>query len=245
MLYLPPTDEERKQRLAVNWPKRFQQLSVSAKSPILKAYYAAGMCAADTPIDEVPLVAVDFETTGLDPSQHGIVSIATVPMTSQRIQLGQAQQWVIKPRKSLTEKSVTIHGITHSDIESAPDLTQILEPLLKAVAGRVWVVHYNGIERPFLQQSLLNRIRESIHFPVIDTMEIEARFHRRKRSLWQRITGKQPESIRLADSRQRYNLPFYAPHDALTDALACGELLQAQIAHHFEPDTLVRNIWLP
>jgi DNA polymerase-3 subunit epsilon len=76
-------------------------------------------------------------------------------------------------------------------------------------------------------------------------MEIESRFHRKPLSLWQKLRGKKPESIRLADSRDRYNLPFYAPHNAVTDALACAELLQAQIAHHFKPDTPLSKIWLP
>jgi DNA polymerase-3 subunit epsilon len=55
---------------------------------------------------------------------------------------------------------------------------------------------------------------------------------------------KRPESIRLADSRARYNLPAYAPHDALTDAIATAELMQAQIKYHFSPDTAIKKLWL-
>jgi DNA polymerase-3 subunit epsilon len=245
MLYLPPDAENKQRRSTVNWPKRFQELAEKAKHPTLKRYYEAAIAAAETPIKDVPMVAVDFETTGLDPDKHGIISIAVIPMTQGRIDMSQARQWVVKPRRLLTEESVTIHGITHSEIERAPDLAQVIDPLLEAVAGKVWVVHYNGIERPFLQGAFEERLNETIHFPVIDTMEIEARFHRQKRSLWDKITGKKPVSIRLADSRQRYNLPFYAPHDAMTDALACGELLQAQITHHFSPETAIGDIWLP
>ena len=245
MLYLPPDSENKQEKRAVNWPERFQELAKAAKHPALKRYYEAGIASADTAIDDVPMVAVDFETTGMNPDKHGIISIAVVPMTLGRIDMSQARQWVVKPRRLLTEESVTIHGITHSEIERAPDLAQVIDPLLEAVAGKVWIVHYNGIERPFLQGGFEERLNETIHFPVIDTMEIEARFHRQKRSLWDKITGKKPVSIRLADSRQRYNLPFYAPHDAMTDALACGELLQAQVAHHFAPETAIGDIWLP
>ena len=245
MLYLAPQKDKQHDRQPFNWPKRFADLAQRAKHPALKRYYQQGIAAAETPIKEVPMVAVDFETTGLDPRQHGIISIAVIPMTQQRIHLNEAQQWIVKPRRSLTEESITIHGITHSAIAEAPDLSNIIEPLLEAVAGKVWVVHYAGIERPFLQDAFVERLKETIHFPVIDTMAIEARFHRTRRSLWDKITGKKPASIRLADSRDRYNLPFYAPHDALTDALACGELLQAQIAHHYDADTPLGQIWLP
>lgn len=245
MLYLPPDAENQQKKAVVDWQERFQTYAESAHCPFLKTYYEAGISKSDTPINEVPMVAVDFETTGLDANKHAIISIAVVPMTAGRIEMSQAQQWVVKPRRSLTEESVAIHGITHSAIERAPDLSHVIEPLLEAVAGKVWVVHYNGIERPFLQGAFQERLQESIDFPVIDTMEIEARLHRQKDSLWDRLRGKKPLSIRLSDSRKRYNLPFYAPHDAMTDALACGELLQAQIAHHFTADTPVSDIWLP
>ncbi|RUO77706.1 3'-5' exonuclease [Idiomarina seosinensis] len=236
MFYLMP-DKEKQRTARVDWRKRFPELAKKANSPALKRYYQAGIVANDTPIKEVPLVAVDFETTGMDPNQHGIISVAIVPMTLARIELNGAQQWIVKPRRTLTEESITIHGITHSAIAAAPDFEQLIAPLLDAVAGKVWVVHYQGIERPFLQRALQDRINETIHFPIIDTMEIEARFYRKPPSLWDKLTGKKPASIRLADSRQRYNLPFYAPHDAMTDAIASAELLQAQVAHHFNPDT--------
>ncbi|MGL6010674.1 MAG: 3'-5' exonuclease, partial [Shewanella oncorhynchi] len=37
-------------------------------------------------------------------------------------------------------------------------------------------------------------------------------------------------SLRLGACRERYGLPIYTAHSALTDALACGELLLAQMA---------------
>ncbi len=56
--------------------------------------------------------------------------------------------------------------------------------------------------------------------------------------------GKKPVSIRLADSRLRYQLPHYAAHNALIDAIATAELLQAQVLHHFSRETPVADLWL-
>ena len=95
-----------------------------------------------------------------------------------------------------------------------------------------------------MDAALRQRIGEGIEFPVIDTMELEARLHRRRPpGLIDRLMGRSSESIRLADSRGRYNLPYYRPHNALTDALACAELLQAQVAHRFSRDTPVCELW--
>jgi DNA polymerase-3 subunit epsilon len=140
---------------------------------------------------------------------------------------------------------VTIHGITHADLEQAPDLVDILPELLGCLAGRLPVVHYRDIERPFLDVALLHRLQEGIQFPLLDTMAIEAHLHPNRRpNFWQTWRGKKPLSIRLSDSRLRYGLPHYAAHNALMDAIATAELLQAQIAHHFGAQTPVSDLWL-
>lgn len=227
-----------------NWAERFTQLASESKDPRLQAFYQGGVVDEETPIAEVPLLAVDFETTGFHPQKNSIVSIGLVPMSLNRIRCQEARHWIVKPLSGLNPESVVVHGITHSDIQQAPDLRRILDELLEHFTGHVIVVHHRGIERPFLDAALKARIKEGIEFPVIDTMELEARLHRQKPiSWWRRLLGQQPTSIRLADSRSRYSLPWYRPHDALTDALATAELLQAQIAYHFSPDTPIKQLW--
>ncbi|WP_111497574.1 3'-5' exonuclease [Marinobacter bohaiensis] len=227
-----------------DWPARMQILAETAQSPALRDYYEHGAPSGDTPMSEVPMVALDFETTGLDADTHSIVSIGLVPFTSERIRCREARHWVVRPVLPLHRESVTYHGITHSEIREAPDLREVLDDLLASLAGRIVVVHFRNIERSFLDRALRWRLEEGIEFPVIDTMELEARWHRQKKpGLWDRLRGRKPASIRLADSRTRYGLPYYAPHHALTDALATAELLQAQLQHHFSPNTPLRDLW--
>ena len=227
-----------------DWPARFKQLASQARDPRLQGFYQAGTVDGDTPISQVPLVSVDFETTGLNSQTDGIVSIGLIPMSLQRIRCSQAQHWILKPREELNSESIVIHGITHSEVAEAPDILSILGELLEAIQGSILVVHHRGIERPFLNAALESRLGEGIEFPVIDTMDLEARVHRRNsRKFVDRLFKRRPVSIRLADSRTRYNLPFYHPHHALSDAVATAELLQAQIAHRYSPDTPVKALW--
>lgn len=229
-----------------DWASRFRDLLGSARDPRLKAYYAAGAVAGDTPLADTPLMALDVETTGLDPARDGIVSIGLVPMRLALVQASASRHWLLKPRVPLGAESVTIHGITDARVASAPDLDKVLAEFLQAIAGRVLVVHCRDIERQFLDGALRTRIGEQIEFPVIDTMELEARLHRGQQpGWWDRIRGRRREQlpIRLAASRARYGLPRYRPHDALTDALASAELLQAQVAHRYSPQTPVRELW--
>ncbi|SEI49398.1 DNA polymerase-3 subunit epsilon [Allopseudospirillum japonicum] len=242
MFYL--SQDELQDQQIPDWPHYFATLARQARHPSLRAFYQQGVVAAQTPLAEVPLMAMDFETTSLDARTGGILSIGLVPMRLQRIYCHQARHWLLKPRAPLPESSIVIHKITHSEVAKAPDLQDILDVVLAQMAGHIMVVHHQGIERPFLQAACKARIGEGIEFPVIDTMQLEARIHRRKRMRWiDALLGRKPVSIRLADARQRYNLPFYTAHHALTDALATAELLQAQVAHRFSADVPVGDLW--
>jgi len=249
MFYLRPgqvlndePDDEPEEDVAIsNWTALYEQLAAQSKTEMLRNFYSAGLPPADTPIAEVPLLAMDFETTGMDPEQGDIVSIGIVPMTLARIYNRDSCHWLVRPRSRLRGESVVIHGLTHSDLADSPDLNHYLKPLLELMAGRVMVAHYRKMERNFLHHALLSRLGEGISFPVIDTMTLEAAINRL--SFWRRLSGQKPASLRLAEARRRYNLPYYHPHHAHTDALACAELLQAQVATHFSVETPLGDLW--
>ncbi|MCX4190401.1 3'-5' exonuclease [Methylophaga sp. OBS3] len=227
-----------------SWAEYFEQLSFSSKDERLQQFYGAGVMSDDAQIANTAMVAMDFETTGLNSDTDEIVSIGIVPFSLRRIYCREAGHWVVKPRTALAQDSIVIHGITHSDIRSAPDLDEILEEVLTIMAGRLVVVHYYPIEREFLAKSLMSRIQESIAFPVIDTMEIENRIRNKQKTVMGRILNRGLPSLRLGDCRKRYQLPHYQAHHALTDAIATAELLQAQISHYFSPSTPVSELWV-
>ena len=228
-----------------DWHLRFQRLAQEAQDSRIKSYYQAGIINEDTPLSEVPFVALDFETTGLNSNSDDIVSIGLVPFDLHRIYCRQSQHWVVKPKVKLEEDSVVIHGITDTEVKAAPQLEVILEEVLQALAGKIVVVHYKNIERQFFYQALMECIGEGIEFPVVDTLDIEYAIQREQcRGFFNWLKRKKPGSVRLGQSRQRYGLPAYQPHHALTDALATAELLQAQFQYYFAPETPLSEVWL-
>ncbi len=233
------------QKPTIQWNTKFQQKLALTSDQNLVAYYGAGLPAPSTPLSEVEFVAIDFETTGLDPEENDIITIGLVPFNLKRIYLRSSRHWKVRPKQKLDEESVIIHGITHSELIDAPDLSDILDEILPCLSGKIVVVHYRRIEREFLDKALRERIGEGIEFPVLDTMQIEEAIQKKlTSSLWDKIKGKKPESLRLAQSRRRYGLPDYTPHHALTDAIATAELLQAQIAHHYRDNQSIGEFWL-
>ncbi|KII75954.1 3'-5' exonuclease [Vibrio renipiscarius] len=228
----------------IHWPNKYALKTQRSRSESLTHFYQQGLPEANCPLENVRFLAMDFETTGLNPNTDDIITIGTVPFDLNRIYLNQARHWTVKPRKQLDEHSVVIHGITHSDLIDAPDLSEIYPEVLEQMAGKIMVVHYKRIEREFFDRALQERIQEGIEFPVVDTMAIETRIQQRNYGgLWNKLRGITPQSVRLGRARTRYNLPPYTPHHALTDAIATAELLQAQIAYHYSPNSPIGAIW--
>jgi DNA polymerase-3 subunit epsilon len=216
-----------------------------ARDPRLADFYRHFPNDPSVPVADLPLIAIDLETTGLDPARHAILSIGLLPFTLSRIRLSDRRHWVLRPSTGLSGESVRFHNITHSDTERAPTMAGILTDLLNTLSGRLPVVHYHPLERRFLQRAIEQQLRQPLRFPLIDTMELEARRQRRgglaRLRQW---LGRPPASLRLNDCRQRYGLPAYGAHHAVLDALATAELLQAQIQHRYDAATSVGELWV-
>src|SRR5690606_23393137 len=89
MLHLGDLQTTKQGRAAaheLDWPKRFAMLAETSRDPRLKAFYTQGMPTGDSLLQDVPLAALDVETTGLDPMHDEIVSIGVMPMTMAHIQ---------------------------------------------------------------------------------------------------------------------------------------------------------------
>ena len=119
-----------------DWASYMEARAERAQDEMLKRFFNTPMPDPDTPLSEVPMVALDMETTGLDERRHAIVSIGVVPFTLGRISMAQRRYWVVKPPRPLDEESIAYHHITHSEIADAPDLDSVLDELLAVLAGR-------------------------------------------------------------------------------------------------------------
>lgn len=226
-----------------HWPSFLQEQEKNSNHSVIKKFSASQIFVEGLTVDQANFVAMDFETTGLNADSDEIISVGLVPFNCQRIFLSQSQEWVVKPRRTLHEKSVTFHGITHSQVKGAPDLSDILSAVLTRLSAKVIVVHYKPIERYFFSNAVLHRWGEPVFFPVIDTMNLAAQMQSRGvMTKLRQAFSRYKQSVRLADCRQRYGLPRYRMHNATSDALATAELLQAILKHHFSSDTRVTDL---
>lgn len=94
-------------------------------------------------------VAVDVETTGLDPAKDEIIEVAAVKFRGDEV-LETYQQFV-KPRHSLPLKITRLTGIRDADLEDAPRFVQIGPDLVRFLKSYPLVGHSVGFDIRMLQ----------------------------------------------------------------------------------------------
>jgi DNA polymerase III subunit epsilon len=203
--------------------RRERALRTAAPGP-LRDYLGVPSPALDTPLAEVPLLAVDIETTGLDPRSDRVLSLGFVPVDGGRVVLGGARSTVVRDAGGVGQ-SATVHGLTDDRLARGVPLEDAVAGLLGALTGRVLLAHFARIETAFLGAVCQRAWGAGMPCVVADTFELE---RRARAGGW----GSEPPrgALRLWAARERYGLPVYRAHEALTDALACAELYLAQCA---------------
>lgn len=174
-----------------------------------------------TPLDRLPLLAVDLETTGLHPGRDRVLAVGWVPVDGSRIDLSGCRRHVV--RHDDPGGAVTIHRLTHDDLEEGRPLAEVLAELRRALDGRVLLAHHARFELAFLDAAFRSVGERPDLAPAVCTMELQQR-------LLARHGEARPGHLRLWRARDRHGLPVTTAHDALGDALACAELYLAQAA---------------
>lgn len=185
--------------------------------------------AASTSVAELELLAVDMETTGVRADIDRLLSIGWVPVRRGRIILAEAGYVLI--RGSQVGESATIHGLTDQALEAGVDYEEAIAQLLEALRGHALLAHFAALEVGFLCAGTQQLYGTTPRLQVVDTFALERR-HMERMGTYPR-----GEDLRLPRVRERYGLPRYSAHNALSDALACAELYLALSARR-ERDTL-------
>lgn len=194
-----------------------------AQDQTVKQYHQALLETLSQPVSDASFAAVDLEMTGLNSAFDQILSIGIVPIRHSQLILSEAEHKLVQIDGSVGQ-SATIHGILDVHLEQAIAVEEMMQWFLNVTMGKVLVAHHAPLDLAFLQAALAKMNHEKVKLMAVDTLGLE-----RKRLLRQHEVIKEG-SLRLGACRARYGLPVYAAHNALIDALACGELLLAQIA---------------
>ncbi|MCY9869994.1 exonuclease domain-containing protein [Vibrio barjaei] len=193
-------------------------------SHALEHYFAHPLPNAERPVSEQQFVALDFETTGLEPDSDRILSIGTVELNYEEINLTSVSEVILRQDVTIRPESAVVHEIMPTQVrEQGIEAELALDRLIEHLRGKTIIAHSAGIEYGFLSSYLKRRYQiEKLPCYMIDTLSLEKRFS---------YLGKNRghSSFQLDDLRQHYNLPDYYAHSAASDALGCAELFLAQV----------------
>ena len=196
-----------------------------AESPAQLAFLDAPPPATAAPWRDVDFTVIDLETTGLDPGADEIISFATVTVSGGRITLADARYELVRPDRMPDGDTIRIHGLREADLVDAPPLSERLDELLDAMAGRALVAHVAGVERGFLSAALSSRGLE-LPNPVVDTAAMDRELRRQRRS-----PPAETDPIGLSDLARSLGLPVHRPHHADGDALTTAQAFIALAIH--------------
>jgi DNA polymerase-3 subunit epsilon len=96
----------------------------------------------DTPIDRVRFVALDSETTGLNPLTDRIITIGAVAVQDGDIVLEDSFEALLRVEKNTS--AVTVHGITRDETRGGLDEPDALRRFLDYLGDGVIVGHHIG-----------------------------------------------------------------------------------------------------
>jgi DNA polymerase-3 subunit epsilon len=176
-----------------------------------------------TPWRAARFIAIDVETTGLDPRRDEVVSFAAVPVERGRIAAGGAVRGLVRPESPPLAASIEIHGLRAADLAAAPPAAEALAPLAEALRGGIPLAHAAWVERAFLGPPL-RALGFRLPRAIVDTMV-----------LWRLLCvdrGKgDPGPCALSDVASGLGLPAHRPHHAEGDALTTAQAFLALATH--------------
>jgi DNA polymerase-3 subunit epsilon len=111
-----------------------------------------GELPADSPWAELPIVMIDVETTGKDPSLDRVVEVGIAIARAGVIV--ERKNWLVNPGRPIPKEAVEVHKITDDDVKDAPLFGAIGGEIAEAIAGHVPAAYNAAFDRAFLTNEL-------------------------------------------------------------------------------------------
>lgn len=153
-------------------------------------------------------IALDTETTGLDPlSGHRVIEIGCVEM-NDRIRTGKTFQAYINPERDVPEEAFRIHGLSNAFLADKPVFAAVAQEWLEFIGDSRLVIHNAQFDLKFLNFEL--ELLNLPHIPydrATDTIGIARR----------KFPGA-PAKLDALCKRYNIDLSARTKHGALLDA---------------------------
>ena len=186
------------------WIKRPYHLA-RLKDPAYKFLFEPG--------PEGEAVAIDCETTGLDPRKDEIVTVAAVKIRGNRILTSERFEATLRPSVKMNPEAIKIHRLRERDVAMGRAMADVLPPLLHFIGGRPLVGYYLEFDLAMLDRYMRRWLGIELPNPAIEVSKL---YYERKYS--DAPPGTHIDLGFEAILRD-LGLPLLGQHDAYADAL--------------------------
>ncbi len=159
-------------------------------------------------------IALDIETTGLDPKVgHKVIEIGCVELDNN-FPTGRIWQKYINPKRTMPQEAYEIHGLTEEFLSDKPEFKETVEEFLKFIKGAELIIHNAVFDLKFLKYEfdLLSR-NDLNEFEIIDTLKMA-----------RKLFPGMPASLDALCRRYRIDISKRIKHGALLDAELLAEV---------------------
>jgi DNA polymerase III subunit epsilon len=174
---------------------------------------------ADTPMNDLPFVAIDVETTGFDPNDDRVIEVACVVFTGGEVE---RHGWLINPGRPISDESRAVHNISDDDVREAPPFAGVAEQILAVLRRGVPLAYNAEFDRAFLmaefgragvERSDVPALRKSVDW--LDPLT------------WARELQQSEKSKSLSSVAERLGIEAGTAHRAVDDAHTAARVLLA------------------
>ena len=114
-------------------------------------------------------IALDLETTGLEPKKEKITEIAALKV--EHGQITGRFVTLVNPKRPLTERVVELTGITDDMLKDAPVIEDIIGEVLEFIGNLPLLGHNIRFDYSFLKQAAVNQKME-FECEAVDTLKL-------------------------------------------------------------------------
>jgi DNA polymerase-3 subunit epsilon len=164
------------------------------------------------------LVALDFETTGLDLDRDEVISYGLIPVLGGRIDLSGQLYQEVAPGVEPSRSSIPIHHLRAQDLATAPAMQDVADAFRGALSGRFILAWAAEVEIAFLRK-VFGGGRRAWRRRTIDVRTLIMAVERPSGD-----AGRWPGYYALSTAATRFGVPVEQTHHALDDAFMTAEL---------------------
>jgi len=97
---------------------------------------------------DIPMVVIDFETTGRDALEDRVIELGLVHI--DRGEITAKQSMLVNPGIPVPPDSTAVHGIKDSDLVDKPSFSEVLPEVMRQLKGRLPAAYNANFDRGFL-----------------------------------------------------------------------------------------------